>query len=410
MKNRRIWVNLSIAGLTMVSLLGLLLRTKIIFTLPFINYNHLVEAHGHFTFSGWVTLSLQILLVNELLTEQQSRKVIYEWLIGAVAAISWCMMIVYLLKGYDASSIAVSSVFIFITFFFAYVFIKDVIRAGVSKPVRLLSISAVSCLVLSSFGPFAIDYIYFSHSFQSLTFLYRDSLFTYLHFQYNGFFSLAILSLLFNEVEKKFPQNNSNEINLFTYVLVVSLIPALFLSFLWQDPKTIYRIIAIAGSALTFICCLLFIKIYPLLRTTYFRKERFQIRALFVISLFSFVLKLFLQCFTIFPPIGNAIFGNRPIIMSFLHLVFLCFVTLFILAWYARNQMLDANKRITRLALGLFAAGVVINEVLLMGEGLIIMFSPASVLFLWLLWAAAIWLLISAALILVARAQTKELN
>jgi hypothetical protein len=410
MRHKTIWVNLSIAGLCTVGLLGLLLRTKIVFPLPFINYNRLIEAHSHFTFSGWVTLSLMILMVNELLPAQLHGKRIYDWLLGATAGLAWCMMIAFFVKGYHPLSISISTAYILITYAFAILFTKDVMKAALTKSVRLLFVGSMASLVVSSFGLFVIDYIFFSNTFQTNAFLYRDSLFTYLHFQYNGFFSLAILGLLFNEIQKKAPEKSQKQVNLFVYILLISLIPSLFLSYMWQDPKPAYRAMAMLGSALTFISCLLFVRTYFSLHKTFLHEERLAIRILALLSILSFVLKLFLQCFTIFPVIGNAIFGNRPIIMSFLHLVFLSFVTLFILAYFTKRQILDPEKKITGIALIFFAAGVMLNEVFLITQGLVTMFTSATVLFLWLLWGAAIWMLTGAVLIAIARGQTRHPN
>lgn len=405
MNYKKIWVNVSLAGLCTVGLLGLSLRSKIVFSIPFINYNHLVEAHSRFTFSGWVTLVLMTLMSTELLPGTENKKK-YNWLLAAVAITSWCLLIVFLWKGYNALSIAVSIVFIALTYIFGYVFTRDIMKAALSRGVRWLAVSSVACLIISSFALFIIDYIYFSNSFEAI--LYRDCLFTYLHFQYNGFFSLAILALLFNHVGNDISAAAKKNINSFVIVLLISLIPSLFLSYLWQDPNKLFRIIAIAGSIFVLISCIFFIRVSFSLRSS-FKKGKPLIRFLIILSLGSFVLKLFLQCFTIFPVIGNAIFGNRPIIMGFLHLVFLGFVSLFILSFFAEKQLLDYNKKVTKTGLIVFATGVLFNELLLMSQGLITMFIPGSILFPWLLWVAAIWLFTGTILIAVARVQTKRL-
>ena len=369
MKNVKRWVNVSILGLCTIGLLGLLLRSKIVFPIPFINYNHLVEAHARFTFSGWVTLALFFLMVKELLPESESRQK-YDKLLGAIAVTSWMLLIVFIWKGYNTLSITVSLLFSLLTYIFSYTFIKDILKARLSPSVRWLAVSSMICLVISSFGLFMIDYIYFSHSFQA--FLYRDSLFTYLHFQYNGFFSLSIMALLFNKIMSIIPDLAKRSMNNFIAVLVISVIPSLFLSYLWQDPNTMFRIIAIAGSIFVLAACLLFVRTSLSLKSA-FNAEKPAIRFLIAISMASFALKLFLQCFTIFPLIGNAIFGNRPIIMGFLHLVFLGFVSLFILAFYTKRGLLDYSKTITKVGLMVFASGVLLNEIFLISQGLMTM-------------------------------------
>jgi hypothetical protein len=406
MNNNKLWVNVSITGLCTIGLLGLLLRSKIVFSIPFINYNHLVEAHARFTFSGWVTLALLLLMVRELLPESENKNK-YNSLFAGIAIASWALLIVFLWKGYNALSITVSLFFILLTYIFSYVFVKDILKAGLCRGVRWLAVSSIICLVISSFGAFIIDYIYFSHSFEAV--LYRDSLFTYLHFQYNGFFSLSVMALFLNAVSRSMPDAAKKSMNLFIITLLVSVVPSLFLSYLWQDPTTLFRIIAIAGSLLVLSACVLFVRTSLFLKTA-FNAEKPVIRFLVLLSMGSFVLKLFLQSFTIFPVIGNAIFGNRPVIMGFLHLVFLGFVSLFILALFTKRRLLDDRKKLTKTGLIVFATGVLLNEIFLISQGLITMFTPGSVMFPWLLWGVAIWLFAGTVLLAIARIQTKSVQ
>ncbi|PWT72100.1 MAG: hypothetical protein C5B59_16535, partial [Bacteroidetes bacterium] len=93
-----------------------------------------------------------------------------------------------------------------------------------------------------------------------------------------------------------------------------------------------------------------------------------------------------------------------------LHLVFLGFVSLFIIAFFAKRQLLTHQSKMTPFALIFFAVGVLFNEVLLISQGLTTMFGPAAVLFLWLLWGAAIWLFMGTILIAAARVQTRLLD
>ena len=317
------------------------------------------------------------------------------------------MLIAFFFQGYNTISMLFSLTFILLTYIFSVAFIRDLIKAKAARSVMLLSISSMACLVLSSAGSFIIAYIYFSKSFEA--FLYRDALFTYLHFQYNGFFSLAIFALLFNHISNNITEKTQKKTYRFSLVLCISIVPSLFLSYLWQDPKLVFRIIAIAGSLLLLLGCFLFVVFANSVIGNY-RKEKPVMRFLIFLSMSAFLLKLFLQCFTIFPVIGNAIFGNRPIIMGFLHLVFLGFVTLFILAFFAKTNLLDSAKAQTSIALIVFAVAVIFNEALLITQGLTTMFIPGSVLFPWLLLIAGAGLFAGTILIAIARIQTKRLH
>ena len=118
------------------------------------------------------------------------------------------------------------------------------------------------------------------------------------------------------------------------------------------------------------------------------------------------MLKVILQSFTIFPVIGDAIFGNRPIIMGFLHLVFLAFVTLFILAYFIKKGILIIRVKWTGVAAIVFAIAVILNEVFLLSQGFAAMFTNGSSIFPWLLWMTGFLLFIGSVLIAIARFKT----
>jgi hypothetical protein len=401
------WVNLSILGLCTLALMGLGLRSKIVFTLPFINYNHLLEAHSHFSFGGWVTLIILALFVYELLPETLSRRPIYQWLLGGITICAWSMLITFLIWGYSASSIILTLCFIVLTYLFGLIFIGDLLRAKLESSVALLAISSIVYLVLSSSGLFIIAHIIFTKSFDAI--LYRDALYTYLHFQYNGFFTLAIFAILFNHIGPRTSLKAAGNIRRFSIALCISIIPSLFLTYLWRDPNFWFRFIAVTGSIFLLLCVYLFIISVLSLKQVY-KDEKPVIRFLLLISLGSFMLKIFLQGFTIFPVIGNVIFGNRPVIMGFLHLVFLEFVTVFILAYFMKKGLLSIKIKLTNIAVIMFATAVIINEILLITQGITSMFNAGNNLFPWLLWATGILLFAGSFLIAIARIQTRKLS
>jgi hypothetical protein len=401
------WIDLAILGLCTAALLGGVLRTKIVFSLPFINYNNLLEAHSHFTFGGWVTLVLLVLMVFELLPEPFNKRPAYQWVFGSVFISSWGMLLAFLFVGYNTISILFSTAFIITTYIFGWIFIRDALNAKLGKSVLLLSISSIFCLLISSTGPIIITYIYYTKSFGGI--IYRDALFTYLHFQYNGFFSLAIFALLFNLIPQPMPSGLRRKIQMFGVVMVISIIPSLFLSYLWQNPDLIFRLIAVLGGCVVLLSLILFVNTARSLKSNY-NHEKPVVRFLVFLSMTSFALKVFLQGFTIFPVIGNAIFGNRPVIMGFLHLVFLGFVSLFILAFLGKKGILDTTQRFTKIALIEFALSVIVNEILLITQGLSAIFIPGSFPFAWLLWVAAIGLFSGSIFIAIARIKTRKMT
>ena len=387
-----------------VAFLGFILRSKILFSIPFLDYNRLLDAHFHFAFGGWVTLSLAILLTYDVLPAERSGRPVYRWLLIGVLAASWILLISSPLPANSIGASVFSTLFILVTYVFAWVYIADIRKVPVSKTVKLLAISALVCMVLASVGIFTLAYLFATKSLSM--FAYRDSLYTYLHMEYNGFFTLAVFAILFHRLESKMSAGARQKAYEFAVMLCASTVPSLFLTYLWRDPNEIYRIIAICGSITLLLSFILLIRLVFSLRELYAAFSPI-VRNMLLLSISSFILKIFLQSFTLFPAVGNAVFGDRPVIIGFLHLVFLGFVTLFLMATFAESGFLDIKFGFNRFALIIFTAVVILNEVVLMTQGLGAMFIISSRIFPWLLWWISIGLFGGAVLIGLARIKSR---
>ncbi len=79
----------------LVALLGVTLRYKIAFSLPFIDQQNLLHGHSHFAFAGWVTQALMTLLIGYL-SEKTSGRIIfpkYRWILYFNAITAYGMLI-----------------------------------------------------------------------------------------------------------------------------------------------------------------------------------------------------------------------------------------------------------------------------------------------------------------------------
>lgn len=388
------WLRLSLINLCIVALLGFTLRSKILFSLPFIDYRNLLSAHSHFAFGGWVGLCLITLLIYNILPESFSQKKVYQYILAGIEISSLGMAIFFPFLGYGALSIIFSSAYIGFTYFFAWIFIKDIVGQRINKSVRLLSISAIISLLASAIGPLGLAYILASKSGNSL--LYRDSIYVFLHFQYNGFFTLAIFALFFDQLVRSGLQIKV-QLKRFAIFLCLSVLPGLFLSLLWHD-SSLYYVLAAIGSIFILLSLYYFIE--------YWKQnapgQLFQLplaRSFWVMSFLSFVIKMLLNVGTIIPLLGNAVYGDRPVIIGFLHLVFLGFVTFFVLSHLLQQDFFTKGNKVAKLPFYVFATGIIANEFLLMLQGLGILFQTNSYIYSWLLWGASILLFCGAAMI-----------
>ena len=125
-------------------------------------------------------------------------------------------------------------------------------------------------------------------------------------------------------------------------------------------------------------------------------------RILLILSALSFGLKLLLQVGTIIPELGRAVYGDRPAIIGFLHLVFLGFVTFFLLALFAGHGYFKKLGKTMPLSFVVFGAGVIANEVLLMLQGVGNLLYTTSAIFNRLLWGGSLLLLAGAVMLAAA--------
>lgn len=396
LSKKSFWLHFSLFNLFVVALLGTLLRSKILFPLKFINYSNLLQAHSHFAFGGWVTVVLMTLMVHDLLPPEKSSARKYIWVLMATNLTAWGMALFFPPMGYNWLTVIISTLFIFSTYAFTAIFLKDLRQTSHSYSVKLLSKVALWSLVLSSVGPYSLAYIMATKKFSLV--LFKDSIYTFLHFQYNGFFSLAVFALLFARMATE-----TRSMRLFATFLAVSVLPTLFFSFLWH-PDLIFRVIAyLGGVVLLFVVVYFFAFMHEGRR--FIQRQPGFIQFLWFIALGCFLLKSVLQAGTLYQPLGTLVYGSRPVIIGFLHLVFLGFVSLFILAYIYRYAA--HHTKWFKAGLIGFSIGIAFQEILLGTQGLMTLFQSNDKLFALLLWVAAIWMCLSALLMAVSyRGQT----
>src|SRR5215213_2864333 len=112
MNNKKsLWISLCLANLCVVAFLGFTLRSKILFSIPFIDYKNILNAHSHFAFSGWVALCFITLFIYTILPAHLSKKKIYQWILISIEICSIGMLITFPFVGYTFPSIFFSTLY-----------------------------------------------------------------------------------------------------------------------------------------------------------------------------------------------------------------------------------------------------------------------------------------------------------
>ena len=375
--NSRRWIRIALINFFVVALAGVLLRYKINFPLPLVDQKYLLHGHSHFAFVGWVSLALMAMMVRYLIKcGLVTNYKIYHWLLVVNTVSAYGMLFTFIIQGYALFSINFSTLSIFVSYLFSYYYWKDLRKVKDTQHIAVWFKFALLLLAISSAGPFALGYLMAGHN-QNQD-LYFAAIYFFLHFQYNGWFIFACFGLLFSYL-KEMPDLECLGINKKLFLILIStVIPGYLLSLLgYKLPGYLYWPAAI--SAVVQLTALLYS--YRVLQTI---RRSFTIRFskmtiyLWSLAYVSFGLKLILQALSVVPYFSNFAFSFRPVVISYLHLCFLGVISFFILGYF--NELLaKQGSQLSKPGLFIFISGVLLQESLLLLQGLqAIWFQPIS--------------------------------
>ncbi len=359
------WVKICLFNLMIIACIGVVLRYKILYPLPFVDQKHLLHGHSHFAFAGWISQAIMILLVTYL--SRQSGEAIYkkyQWLLYGNLFTAYAMLIAFPIEGYGLYSIIFSTASILVSYVFAVFIWRDLNKLPQKSPTHLWLKAAVFFNALSSLGAFALAIMMIKRIvFQNA---YLAAEYFYLHFQYNGWFFFGCMGLV-SEVLRKIEVSPKLLTQIF-WLFAFAALPAYFLSALWMDlPLWVYILVVIAAIAQVIGWGKAVIEIknkWPVLKTTLPQTAKW----IMGFSAVALTAKLLLQLGSTVPSLSDLAFGFRPIVIGYLHLVLLGVISLFLLSYFFAGEYIQANKK-TSSAVFLFASGVIINEILLMIQG-----------------------------------------
>jgi len=359
------WLKISFLNLSIVAFLGFILRYKIAYYLPLSNQKYILHSHSHFAFSGWITQSLMVLLIYYLsskIGEHVFKK--YRFLLYANLICSYGMLITFIIQGYGLFSISFSSLTILISVVFAIYFWKDLNQIKKKATSILWFKAALVFAVISSLGTFFLSYLMINKITDQNWYL--ASIYFYLHFQYNGWFLFAGMGLLSDKLNFLIHERKK----LFNVFLLFffACIPAYFLSILWFPFTESIYFVLIAAVTAQLIGWAVMLSIFFNNKVQISSQLNKQGKILLILSAIAFTIKLLLQSGSIHPALSQLSYGFRPIIIGYLHLVLLGVTSIFIIGYIISFELININK-ILITGTKVFVAGIIINEILLMVQG-----------------------------------------
>ncbi len=362
----RRWLRITLLNLLIVASIGVVLRYKIAFSLPFIDQKFLLHAHSHFAFSGWISQTLMVLLVAYLSKQTHKNKFTeYKGLLVAHLVAAYGMLFTFPVQGYGFASISFSTLSVFILYFFTIQYWKDLQRLTRKSISHHWFKAALVFNFLSSLGTFALAYMMANKIIHQNWYL--GAVYFFLHFQYNGWFFFVCMGLFCDKLAVK--PFLSRKLTLVFWMFAVACLPAYFLSALWMPIPTWVYVSVIVAAAVQVIAWVLLLDIVR--RHWHLIHENLPVvsKWALILSALALTVKLLLQLGSTIPALSQLAYGFRPIVIAYLHLVLLGVMTIFLLGYMFASGVLS----ITRLAVSgliVFVLGILLNEIVLMIQGI----------------------------------------
>ena len=359
------WIRIAILNLAVVAAIGVVLRYKQALSLPGVDYKHLLHAHSHYAFAGWVSTALYTGIVHFLQPEQSALRY-FRVLMQLHLAAALGMLFTFPFMGYAGPSIFFSTLSIFNSWWFAALSFRSLLQNR-KKSVTPWMLTALCLMILSAAGTFYLAWMMYHKTLNQS--LYFGAVYFYLHFQYNGWFLFGTGGLLISALPATIPGHGKRALQRIFLVLLLTVIPTVFLAMLWM------RIPGWMHAAGAFAAVVQLVALYYLWNV--WMKSGFAdgVRLLkwenllAAAGLTAFSLKLILQALSAVPLLNKYAFGVRPVVIGFLHLVLLGCITLLLLSFFIRQHYLRTNTRLAGWGLTLFTGAILFNELVLLVQG-----------------------------------------
>jgi hypothetical protein len=362
---KRSWIAMALLFLVLTAAAGTVLRGMMLGIDPGVSYSNLLHAHSHAAILGWAYGGVFLLIVHCFQLQGPVFKRLYSFSQAAVLA----MFPAFALQGYAPVSIALSTVHILLSYVFAAAAWKRLKpQGGISVLTVKLAKASLLSLVLSSAGVWCLAAVSATGGKGST--LYNMSLYFFLHFQYNGWLTIGLLAVLLAYLEKKGLYRCRRIMRLGCSLYAGALLPSYLLSVLWVDAGSVWNGIAFASAIAQWMGILIIcVELYRAVRRG---KGKLPAGAagFLILAGVSVLAKATMELGLLVPSLWDMIYGSRSVVIGYLHLALLGFVSFLLIALLLAEGVLGGEAPIFRTGSRLFVTGFALNEMALFLQGL----------------------------------------
>lgn len=346
-----------------IAFLGVLLRLFYVIDIP-LNYKHLVHAHSHIALLGWIYSALTSLIYFCYLRDKPILKK-YKIIFGSTQITLIGMLVSFPITGYALYSIIFSTLFLIASYWFFWFVNKHISKEQkITNSYRLIR-AGLWFMVISSIGPWTLGII--MNTLGNTSIWYKNAIYFYLHFQYNGWFIVTLLGILFFILEKQHIHFSKKDFNRFYWLFISSVFFTFFISVLWTKPPIIFNILGGFGSVIQLIAFgLLLVKIKPFKPQLQATFSPFIYNILKTASIL-FIIKMILQLFGSTTYISSIAASHIDFVIGYLHWIFLGVVSISLLGFLHFFKLISLSKRTYQI----YFLGFILTEGLLFYKGII---------------------------------------
>lgn len=384
--NLKSHIKIALGYFFIVALLGVFMRMFHVADISF-NYKNILHAHSHIALLGWVYTALTTLIYKLFLIEKQLEKK-YKILFWSTQISIIGMLLTFPFTGYALISIIFSTLFLLNSYGFIWLFLKHTNQAQKQLNSYIIIRASLWFMVLSSVGPWVLGVI--MNTLGSTSPWYRNAIYFYLHFQYNGWFLVALIGILFFFFEKYSLSISKKQFTLFYRLFISGVFLTFFLSVLWMKPNIFFYIVSSLGGILQLVAFGVLGKIgfqnSKLLKSNLSKFEGNLLKMVGVL----FIVKLLFQLLGSFPSIAEMIAINIDFVIGYLHWIFLGVVSLSLFVFLKHFKLMKLSKP----SFSIYIIAFFLTEGLLFYKGLVVWqgFYLADNYYLLLFLASAVFL------------------
>ena len=367
------WSKIALSYLIIIAVIGTYMRLNFVIPLGAFNYENLLHSHSHVAILGWVYSALYVGLIYSYLDSSAFSEKKYVYLFWLTQFTIIGMLVTFAIQGYAVFSIAFSSLHIIFSYFFIFFFTKDSRKDLKNRFIHSSSLpyiyASLIFLFISSFGPWSLGILANQKMIGSV--LYRDAIYFYLHFQYNGWFTFAVLGLMLRLLEKKHIEINKRLFKIAFWLMFIPGFSSYLLSLSYDTIPGYLTYIAFSSGIIQLIGGVIyFIELLSNVNAITIGNNKIT-RILFYLFLVSLISKFILQAASGLNKSNHIIFINRDIVIGYIHLVMLGLITCGLFYLFVSEGFLKIKSFTERSGIVLFITGFVVTEIFLFSQFLI---------------------------------------